>query len=53
MKSQEAEREGLFDRKMADHRHRSEDLDKKFSGLLKKQKGKKPSRPDFRDIDLD
>lgn len=53
LKSKEAERESLFDKKMSDHLHREDDLDKKFSVLLKKQKGKKPQRPDFRDIDLD
>ena len=53
LKKQESERESLFDQKLADHQNRDDDLGKKFAGLLKKQKGKKPTRPDFRDIDLD
>ena len=36
----------------AEKRH-SDELDKKFAGLLKKQKGRKPTKPDWRDIDLD
>lgn len=49
---QAAERDSLFDRKLAEQKDRGDELDRKFEGLLKQQKGKKPKRV-LREFDLD
>jgi len=53
LKQQEIEREAAFQRSVQKTRTKGEDLDRKFAGLLKKQKGKKLNRPPIREFDLD
>lgn len=53
LKNQEAEREAAFQRSVEQNRSKSEDLDRKFAGLLEKQKGRKIKRPPIREFDLD
>lgn len=52
LKQEESEREKRFADQVAARRRHEEELDKKFAGLLRKQKGKKPTR-ELRDFDLD
>lgn len=47
------EREEKFRQHFEAEKRHSDELDKKFAGLMKKQKGQKPVKPDWRDIDLD
>lgn len=53
LKDQEAQREAAFQRSVEQNRAKSEDLDRKFAGLLEKQKGRKITRPPIREFDLD
>lgn len=52
LEEQAAERDSLFDRKLAEQKDRGDELERKFAGLLKQQKGKKPKRV-IREFDLD
>ena len=52
LQDQEAERSSLFDRKMAEQKDKGDELERRFAGLLEKQKGKKPTR-EIREFDLD
>lgn len=53
MRRKESGREEAFRKQFEAEKKHSDELDKKFSGLLKKQEGKGPVKPDWRDIDLD
>lgn len=53
LKDQEAEREAAFQRGWEQNHGKSENLDRKFAGLLAKQKGRKLKRPPIREFDLD
>lgn len=53
VKREESEREQKFAEQFAASRKREDELSKRFDGLLRKQKGQKPTRPELRDFDLD
>ena len=53
MREQESGRDEAFRKQFEAEKKHSDELDKKFAGLLKKQGGQKPTKPDWRDIDLD
>lgn len=53
VENEESAREEQFRKHFEAEKRHSDELDKKFAGLLKKQKGRKPTKPDWRDIDLD
>lgn len=53
VKREEAEREQRFAEQLAANRRREDALGKRFEGLLRKQRGKKPARPELRDFELD
>lgn len=53
LKQQDVAREAAFQKSLEQNRRKDEDLDKKFSGLLKRQQGRKFKRPPIRDFDLD
>jgi len=52
LQARESERESLFDRALAEHQDRGDELERRFAGLLKQQKGKKPTKV-IREFDLD
>lgn len=52
LQEREAERESVFDRALAQQKDRGDELERRFSGLLKQQKGKKATRV-IREFDLD
>ena len=47
------QRDERFLKEMAAQRGYQDELDKKFASLLKKEEGKVPTKPDWRDIDFD
>ncbi len=47
-----AARDEKFRQEMAAQQGHEDELDKKFASLMKKQEGKAPTKPDWRDIDL-
>ncbi len=53
LKDQEAAREAAFRKGVELNRRKDEDLDRKFAGLLKQQKGRKHDGPPIREFDLD
>jgi hypothetical protein len=53
LKDQEAAREAAFRKSVELNRRKDEDLDRKFAGLLKQQKGRKHDGPPIREFDLD
>lgn len=46
-------REERFIKEMEAQRGHEDELDKKFASLLKKEEGKTPTKPHWRDIDFD
>jgi hypothetical protein len=46
-------RDERFQKEMEAQRGHEDELDKKFASLLKKEEGKTPTKPDWRDIDFD
>jgi hypothetical protein len=47
------QRDARFLKEMEAQRGHEDELDKKFASLLKKEEGKTPTKPDWRDIDFD
>ena len=47
------QRDERFLKEMEAQRGHQDELDKKFASLLKKEEGKAPTKPDWRDIDFD
>lgn len=46
-------RDERFRKEMEAQRGHEDELDKKFASLLKKEEGKTPTKPDWRDVDFD
>jgi hypothetical protein len=46
-------RDERFLKEMEAQRGHEDELDKKFASLLKKEEGKTPTKPDWRDVDFD